>query len=336
MNKTIDKREDILTHLNKIIETQSRLVNANFDVKGFTELVVNQMQTLTPATGVVVELVDGDDMVYQAATGTVKAHIGLRLPRLNSISGLCVQQKMILRSDDTTKDSRVNPEACRLVGAKSMVVAPLFHEGNAVGVIKILSSEPHEFSEDDVNTLELMAGLIGSALAHQLHHDSTQQLLIENSKTLEELRRSEEILKYKANYDFLTDLPNRSYFLDILQSATLRAKRGNKLISVLFLDVDHFKNINDTYGHDIGDELLKAFAARIKKSIRETDTAARLGGDEFIILLDDIAHENNAIYIAEKIIENMQSPFKFKDIIINISTSIGIAVHHNKTYLQKH
>lgn len=144
-------------------------------------------------------------------------------------------------------------------------------------------------------------------------------------------KRDQEKLKHMADHDFLTDLPNRSFFNTTLESAMLRAKSSGKLLAVLFLDMDHFKEINDTYGHDVGDEVLKAFSSRIKKSIRETDTAARFGGDEFVVLLDEITHQDNAINVAQKIIENMQNhPFTFKDVKINISTSIGIAIFNDK------
>lgn len=317
-------RQQAFDHLNNIIETQSRLAKADFDLDGFMNLVVEQMMQLTPATGVVVELVEGDEMVYRAATGTVKDHVGLHIKRHGSISGLCVEVQQVLRSDDTEKDVRVNIEACRRVRARSMIVAPLFHEAKAVGVLKILSDQPKGFNEEDVKTLQLMAGLIGSALMHQIAHDTTEKLLDEKSKALEELKAAEEKLKHMAQYDFLTDLPNRRLFVDRLDVVISHVKRKRALCALFFLDIDHFKSINDTLGHAIGDELLKAFAERIKQCIRGSDTLARLGGDEFVILLDVIPEQYIAIQIAEKIILKMRDTFVFQDKKINISTSIGI------------
>lgn len=311
-------------HLNQIILTQSRLAEANFNLDDFMQLVVEQVQNLTRSIGVVVELVDGDDMVYRAATGTVKTHVGLHLPQKNSISGLCVREKKILRSDDTETDKRVNIEACRRVHARSLVVAPLFYKGDTVGVLKILSDKPSAFTEDDVKTLQLMAGLIGSALAHQISHDTTERLLEERTRALEEVRKAEEKLTHMANYDYLTNLPNRNLFHDRLNVAINHAKRSKKKLALFFLDIDHFKLINDKLGHDVGDEILKTFAARIQQCIRKSDTPARLGGDEFVILLDQINDFEVASVIAQKIIANINTPFTFQEKSIHVSTSIGI------------
>src|SRR5690348_7250750 len=116
--------KDSHMNLEQIIHVQSRLTEAEFNLNAFMQLVAEEMQTLTPATGAVVELVDNDEMVYRAATGTVASHVGLRLKIENSISGLCVRNNTILRSDDTEKDPRVNRDACRKVSARSLVVAP--------------------------------------------------------------------------------------------------------------------------------------------------------------------------------------------------------------------
>lgn len=321
--------------LNQIIKIQSKLSESDVDVDSFMNLVVQQMEKLTPATGVVIELVEGDDMVYKAATGTVASHLGLHLPQSGSISGLCVKAKEILRSDDTETDARVNLAACRLVHARSMVVAPLFYNSEAVGVIKILSDKPHGFDEEDAQTLNLMAGLIGSALAQRMSYETNQRLLIEKNNTLNELKKAEDQLKHMAYYDYLTDLPNRSLFIDRLTIAMSRSDRSKKPFSILFLDIDHFKGINDTYGHAVGDEVLKIFSLRVKQCIRSSDTVARLGGDEFVILLEEMESENDAITVAKKIIEIMNKPFKLAKMKLDVNTSIGITVSVDKKVSQE-
>jgi GAF domain-containing protein len=163
-HKTLDTK----AKLELLVQTQKKLLDADFDLSSFMDLVVEEMQLLTPATGVVVELVEGDEMVYRAATGTVKDYIGLRLTIQGSISGLCVQKQEVLISNDTEKDPRVNVEACRRVSARSLVVAPLMHLGRAVGVLKILSRAPDDFTDEDVKTLQLMSGFLASALANQI------------------------------------------------------------------------------------------------------------------------------------------------------------------------
>lgn len=320
-----NEQQKAVEHLTQIITTQAKLAEANFDVDNFMNLVVEQVEKLTAATGVVVELVEGDEMVYKAAIGSVKKHIGLRLAKNNSISGLCVASKKVLCASDTEHDERVNQDACRKVDARSLVVAPLFHEGEAVGVLKILWNKPNAFKDEDIHTLQLMASLIGSALRHQIYHDTTQKLLNERTKTLAELTQAEEKLQHIANHDYLTDLPNRGFFTDRLAKAIQQTQRHPHLIAVLFIDIDFFKPINDTWGHDVGDALLKAFSKRLTQSIRETDTAARFGGDEFVVLLDNLVKESDAIAIAEKIIAKMHTAFIIQDKTLVVGTSIGIA-----------
>jgi putative methionine-R-sulfoxide reductase with GAF domain len=166
-----NKDENEVERLNKIVAIQQRLMSDNFDLDEFMNLIVNEIQTLTPATGVVIELADGDEMVYRAAVGYAESFLGLRLPLKNSISGLCVESNKILISEDTENDARVNLEACRKVKARSLVVAPLFNCKMAVGVLKIMSDQPYAFNETDIKMLQLMAGFLGSALASQIRKE---------------------------------------------------------------------------------------------------------------------------------------------------------------------
>lgn len=143
-------------------------------------------------------------------------------------------------------------------------------------------------------------------------------------------------LQFLALHDPLTKLSNRSLFNDRVERALNRCKReDNKKMALLFLDLDKFKQVNDTYGHHIGDLLLIKVAKLIQKCIRETDTLSRLGGDEFGILLEDIETANSAQKVANKIIKDLQVPFMLDKIEINTSTSIGIAFHdHHKNTVE--
>jgi diguanylate cyclase (GGDEF)-like protein len=135
-------------------------------------------------------------------------------------------------------------------------------------------------------------------------------------------------LQFLALHDPLTRLANRSLFNDRVDHALNLCKRKkNRKIALLFLDLDKFKQVNDTYGHHIGDLLLINVAKVIQQAIRETDTLSRLGGDEFAILLEDIDSADSATLVANKIIKSLQSPFMLEKIQITTSTSIGIAFH---------
>ncbi|NNM60254.1 MAG: EAL domain-containing protein [Legionellales bacterium] len=136
---------------------------------------------------------------------------------------------------------------------------------------------------------------------------------------------TEEQLTNLALYDHLTQLPNRLLFERTMTQTLARAKRNSTITALMFLDLDHFKDVNDQLGHDIGDLLLKAVSSRLLRCIRETDTVSRLGGDEFAIILDQISTMNDAALIAEKIIEALKRPFLLNGNDVFISTSIGIA-----------
>ena len=175
------------TRLNEIITTQYLLTQAAFDQDAFIRLVLERMALLTRATGVVFEIVEGDEMVFKAATGSVASYLGMRLNMHNSLSGLCVLSSQVLSCNDTETDPRVNIDACRKVNARSMVVAPLFHVGNPVGVLKIMGPTPNAFSECDVQTLQLMAGLIGAAIGHQVDYETNRRLLAGRTEALDAL-----------------------------------------------------------------------------------------------------------------------------------------------------
>lgn len=211
-----DSQERDSIRLNEIITTQCQLAAAELDLGAFMKLVVDRIDTLTPAAGSVVELVEGDDMVYRAASGVAAKHIGLRLNRNTSISGFCVKSQQSLRCDDTHTDDRVDRATCDRLGIRSMVVAPLFHEGLAVGVLKAMAAKPNAFSERDMQTLQLMAGLIGSAIAHQIAFDAKEGLLNELSFAVDAMQASErrtEII-IESSYDAFIGMDSSGLITD--------------------------------------------------------------------------------------------------------------------------
>ena len=142
-----------------------------------------------------------------------------------------------------------------------------------------------------------------------------------------ERKRAEEHLVYLANYDALTGLPNRTLFRDRLIHAVAQAHRNNRLVALLFLDLDRFKMINDSLGHHAGDALLQAVAHRLQSNAREEDTVARLGGDEFTIILEGIRDSDDATTVARKILDVMGQPFYLDRQEVFVTTSIGITIY---------
>jgi diguanylate cyclase (GGDEF)-like protein/PAS domain S-box-containing protein len=140
------------------------------------------------------------------------------------------------------------------------------------------------------------------------------------------LKESQEKLDHLAHHDALTGLPNRLLFHDRLQHAMVRAARGAEQLAVIFIDLDRFKNVNDTLGHHVGDELLKQVAKSLSACLRDGDTLARLGGDEFIVLLEDIGGERGARMVAEKLMRLFEQPVLVSDYELFVTGSVGISL----------
>jgi diguanylate cyclase (GGDEF)-like protein len=147
------------------------------------------------------------------------------------------------------------------------------------------------------------------------------------STDITERKDIEEHMQHMAQYDALTHLPNRALFNDRLQLAIAAAQRNKANLALMFIDLDKFKPVNDTYGHGVGDLLLKDVASRIQDCLRESDTAARIGGDEFVILLPTIATQQDASRVGEKILHALNQPFELMGHNLQISSSIGVAVY---------
>ena len=125
----------------------------------------------------------------------------------------------------------------------------------------------------------------------------------------------------------LTELPNRSLCVQRLQMALAQAPITGEKVAVLFIDLDRFKAINDTLGHEAGDELLVEFARRLQHSVRDVDTVARLAGDEFVVILENLQTQEDALMVAQKILNTIREPFQLTHSTVNISSSIGVAVY---------
>jgi len=288
----------------EVIRIQTEVAKLGADLGEVMAQVVERTLGLVDADGAAIELAEGEDMVYRAASGIARNSLGLRLDRKRSLSGLCVDHNETLRCDDSESDPRVDREACRRVGCRSMIVMPLQHAGTTVGVLKAMSAHTAHFDEADAALLELLSGLVSASMFYAAKYDT-------------------EALFHKATHDAMTDLANRSLFMDRLRSAVLRCRRDSVPAGVLIVDMDGLKQTNDTFGHRFGDAVIVEFSRRLKRTSRSSDTVARLGGDEFGVILTPIdSAESLAVTIA-RITAELATPFALEERLFALRASIG-------------
>jgi diguanylate cyclase (GGDEF)-like protein/PAS domain S-box-containing protein len=436
----VAQRIERLDRLERIIQTQSLLVQADLALNPFMQLVIDKLRELTQAHGACVDFVDGDATVTRRASGSMAGHLGLRIANATSLSGVCVRTASVQRCDDAETDERVDRATCRQLGVRSMILAPLRQGGSAVGVLKVLSERPQAFDDGDVQMLQLMASAIVAALSKKAAQDARteaearlrtseermrsllehahdavisvdelgrvsqwnraaerlfgwspietlgqpvadlivppamrahvtglvagyaaaerledahqrvtlqavdragRELSVEISLTatrvaghweltafghdVTERRHLETKLREMALSDGLTGLANRRGFMEALDKAISRHARGSAPMALLFLDLDGFKQINDRFGHHVGDLALQVFARRLEGCVRKGDTIARLGGDEFTVLAEGIVSLEQARSIADKIVEAMKPPLEGSGVLLR--ASIGISLY---------
>ncbi len=292
--------------LMEIIRLQTEIAKLGLDLSGVVNAVVDRIPAITNAEGAIVEYAEGEEMVYRGASGITRPLLGTRVKREACLSGLCVSEGQILRSDDTLVDSRVDRGPCEVAGIRSMLVAPLKHDGSTVGVVKIVSTSTYAFTARDVRVLELMSGLIAAAMYYAARNETNA-------------------LYQQATHDSLTGLANRSLFFDRLRNRIASGRRQIEPLAILLIDMDGLKLVNDNHGHRAGDAAIREMALRISRIPRKSDIVARLGGDEFGVILSDISDRSDLLAIIERISQQTNQLFRFEGRTLHLTASIGHA-----------
>jgi len=312
--------------LETIVALHREVERAEFDVQDVVLGILERARTLLGASAASAGIVEGAEIVYRYRTGPGRdSGVELRTPRDTSLSGICVSTGEAVYCEDSEVDARVDKVACRRQGLRSMIIVPLRHRGEVVGVLNVNSPKVCAFDGNDVRTVQLIAGSISAAYGHAVDLAAKQRLLDELEATVSALRDSEAKLSHQALHDPLTGLPNRTLLLDRLRMAL--AARGQPRAAVLFVDFDGFKAVNDSLGHDAGDAVLVQAAQRISGVLRPSDTAARLGGDEFAIVCTSDTPLTAAERIAQDLIAVLAAPFELGGRDAAMTASIGIATH---------
>jgi diguanylate cyclase (GGDEF)-like protein len=248
-------------------------------------------------------------------TRHVRLSIDADRPEGRGLAGNAFRTRQPCISNDYMADSRVSAfhAIIRRDGANSCAAFPLLIRGQAVGVMIYLSSEKDTFTTEFVELLQRLADNVSFAL--------------ENFDRADEKTKADERIEYLASRDSLTKLPNRDTFNELLHNAIERAHRHQRQFALLFIDLDRFKVINDSLGHDAGDILLLETADRLRDALRGSDVVARLGGDEFVVILEQTAEREDVENIARHLLSVLSQPLQLSGHECHTTASIGIAMY---------
>ena len=321
--RTEEQKERLTRMFEALSATNEAIMRAKSRTQLF-ELVCEAVANGGKFTSTVVSLVNpaSDFLDVVAAAGPtaetsrhVKVSINGERPEGRGLSGTAFRSGQACISNDYLADQRVSAfhAVIRSDGAKAGAAFPLFVRGQAVGIMLLLSAETQTFTPEFVELLQRLADNVSFAL--------------ENFDRADEKTRADERIEYLASHDSLTRLPNREMFNGLLHHAIEAAHRYQRRFAVLFIDLDRFKVINDSLGHDAGDMLLVEIAKRLRHALRSSDVVARLGGDEFVVILDEAIDSNDIERIARNLLSVLSEPLQLSGHECHTTASIGIAMY---------
>ncbi|HEX9627844.1 MAG TPA: EAL domain-containing protein [Acidiferrobacterales bacterium] len=332
LERELRNREYEIALLKEIAEA----VGSQLDVETVLRLVAERARALVQAETVLVPILnaDCDEYTYRAGSGRhAEEIVGESLPIDYGICGWVWRQRRpwwrgMLDTLEPEERNRWEREA------GSLILVPLMGKRHFLGGLAAINKAGGgDFDRRDFDLLTMFANQVSIAIENATLFDDLRRAKSKSEadhRALEilndELADANRKLEHLALYDTLTDLPNRILIQDRLQRALLAAKRERKPVAMLMVDLDRFKEVNDTLGHNVGDELLKQVGDRLQTALREIDTIGRLGGDEFAIVVPG-ADPEAAVLVATKVLQALEAPFEVEGNRFFVSASVGIATY---------
>jgi diguanylate cyclase (GGDEF)-like protein len=298
-----------------VLSEFARTVVTDFSIQGILDHLVKRIVDVLPVDGAGVTLMaPGLEPQYIAASNEA----ALRYEKLQTElgNGPCVQtyhSGKAVAVPDLHREKRF-PEFTRRAlesGLVAVFTFPLHRQGVQLGALDLYRSSPGTLTKES------------KAAAQTLADVATAYLL--NAQARSDLEAASDEAREAALHDPLTGLPNRALIRELLEHALRAAQRTGKTSAVFFIDLDHFKDVNDTHGHDVGDQLLVAVSERVTRMLRPGDSLARLAGDEFVVLCEGLKDQSEAGPIAARLDRELSRPFVLSGLHVQVSGSIGVA-----------
>jgi diguanylate cyclase (GGDEF)-like protein len=301
--------------LSEVLSDFARTMLTDFPIQGILDQLVRRIVEIMPITGAGVTLISETTNPHYVAASDEAA---FRFEELQTVldEGPCIaayQTGRAVAIADLSKEKRfpVFIIQAREAGLAAVFTFPLHHGDSQLGALDLYRDTPGGLDEDAMTVAQTLADVASAYLV--------------NAQGRSDLLNSAAHARSTALHDGLTGLPNRILLLERIQHALVNRRRSGKLVAVLFIDLDDFKRVNDTSGHQAGDKLLLAVSSRLSDVLRPGDTLARLSGDEFVVVCADLSEEGQIEGLATRLDVAIATPFDLAGLIVELSASIGIA-----------
>ena len=255
--------------------------------------------------------------------------VSVRIDNTNSFGSWVVRERSDLIMRDADREYQRYVKQRLLFTAhrsRTIVYMPLLLERSLVGIITVQAFEKDAYDEDALDLLRLLVPSVAIAVANSRKVSTISNLNDELVKEKNELEEAYRRIAHMANHDILTQLPNRRLVVELINEYIPHARRQSRQFGLLYVDLDDFKPVNDTFGHDAGDRVLQITAERLRKVVRESDTVARLGGDEFVLIVRDATDMDDVIGVADKVASAVRERIDLGSGTCELSASVGVSL----------
>ncbi len=301
--------------LSSVLSEFARTMLTEFPIQSILQHLVHRIVDVLPVTGAGVTLIDPISAPrYVAASDSEALHFEELQSELGE--GPCLNAYrtrapvLVADLEHGNQFEAFGPRALEM-GLRAVFTFPLRQANGCLGALDLYRDVAGPLSDDEAASAQTLA-------------DVTAAYLV-NAQARADLLVASERSHHRSMHDALTGLPNRVLLLERIEHAIIRSGRSGKVVAALFVDLDHFKAVNDSFGHQVGDELLIAVAERVTCALRPADTVARLSGDEFVILCEELDRDDQVEIVASRVVDSLGVTFVLSGIEVEISASIGIA-----------